>query len=64
MEKLDERPARVLTDRECAKIIGGIIGCLVTMCGAATVRKAVRWWSDTDEVWRELADQNRYKDRQ
>lgn len=49
---LSDEPVRTdLTDRECAKIIGGIIGSLTQVADAAAVRQAVRWWADTDEAW-------------
>lgn len=55
--KLDDRPARIdLTDRECAKLIGGIVGCLLQMSDQQTVRQALQWWIDLpDKYWDELA---------
>lgn len=50
--ELDKRPARTdLTDRECSKIIGGCIGSLAEMAPIENIRKAVRWWAETDEAW-------------
>lgn len=43
---LDPAPAHILTDRECAKLLGGIIGCLTEWCGPATVKRAIRWWAE------------------
>jgi hypothetical protein len=56
---LDPRPARTdLTDRECARIIGGLLGSLSGIAfDAATVRRAVRFWADTDELWVMMEDQ-------
>ena len=50
---LDPRPARTdLTDRECSRIIGGLLGSLVGNApDVETVRRAVRWWAETDQVW-------------
>ena len=49
---MDPRPARTdLTDRECIRLIGGLIGGLTQMADVDTVRAAVRWWAETDEAW-------------
>ena len=48
---LDPRPARELTDRECGKILGAVLGGLITMSNTKTVRAAVRWWADNDLAW-------------
>lgn len=49
---LDTQAARTdLTDRECAKILGGLLGSLIQMAPAETVRQAVRWWAESDEAW-------------
>lgn len=50
---LNTRPAREdLTDRECAKILGGTIGGLELMTRGNEVRDAVRWWANlSDEQW-------------
>lgn len=48
-------PARTdLTDRECAKLLGGIIGSLCQMTTPETVRAAVQYWAQTDAVWEAL----------
>jgi hypothetical protein len=57
MMKLSSKPTRHdLTDRECAKLLGGLIGGL---CAASddvdAVRRAVRWWAANDDAWRLLA---------
>lgn len=54
--KLNEKPARFdLTDRECAKLLGGMIGSLLHMADANDVRAAVRWWAARKpETWREM----------
>lgn len=45
--KLDDRPARTdLTDRECAKLIGGLVGNLLQMSDQQSVRRALQWWVD------------------
>lgn len=56
MTKLTSVPARTdLTDRECAKIIGGTIGALADMTDIATIRKAVQWWAALDEFhWKQM----------
>jgi len=55
--KLSAEPIRgALTDRECAALLGSLIGGLVqSFADAATVRRAVRWWADGDEAWMMLA---------
>lgn len=48
MEKrilLNGLPARPLTDRECSKILGAIIGGLMEFSNAENVRRAVFWWA-------------------
>lgn len=48
---LDPREARKdLTDRECAKLIGGAIGCLLDMADRATVLRAIAWWAENAEL--------------
>jgi hypothetical protein len=40
---------RLLTQKECQKVIGGIIGSLCEMAGDVdTVRRAVEWWLSSD----------------
>lgn len=46
--KLTSKPARKLTDREVAKILGGTVGCMLEMSDPDTVRKALEW---TLEHW-------------
>jgi hypothetical protein len=48
---LDPRPARALTSREIAKVLGGTIGGLLGFCAEEDVRSAVRWLSDSDAFW-------------
>jgi hypothetical protein len=49
---LDPRPTRRdLTDREVAKILGGMLGGLVHLADLETLRRALRWWADTNEAW-------------
>ena len=53
---LNTKPARTdLTDRECTKIIGGLLGGLMEMADLDTLRAAVRWWADSDQSWEMLA---------
>ncbi len=42
---------RDLTDRECAKLIGGLVATLVQMSSPTVVRRAVRWWAREDGAW-------------
>ena len=49
---LDPRPARELTDRECSKILGALIGGLTGMAPVKTVRDAIRWWAENDAAWK------------
>ena len=51
VSKLDERPARPLTDREIVKILCGTIGGLLEFCDFDEVRNAVRWLDEKEEVW-------------
>lgn len=54
--KLDSNSARTdLTDRECSKLLGGLIGALCQMAPQTTVRKAVRYWAETNGLWQLLA---------
>lgn len=43
-----------LTDRECASLIGGLLGSMVQNADIESVRNAVRWWAETDEAWEGL----------
>lgn len=40
-----------LTDRECAVIVGGLIGSLSEVADLAIVRRAIQWWAETDQAW-------------
>ena len=49
--KLDERIARTdLTDRECSKILGGLLGSLSLMTDEATLMRAITWWAEHPEA--------------
>lgn len=49
---LDAREVRKdLTDRECAKLIGALLGGLVQLADTATVRKAIAWWNENEAAW-------------
>ena len=51
LPKLDCRSARVdFTDRECTKILGGVIGALLQSAPPDTVKRALRWWAEFPEV--------------
>lgn len=41
--KLTSKPARKLTDREVAKIVGGTVGVMLELSDPDTVRKALEW---------------------
>lgn len=43
-----------LTDRECALIVGGLIGSLSEMADLSAVRRAIKWWAETDQAWVQL----------
>lgn len=43
-----------LTDRECASLIGGLLGAMVENADIESVRNAVRWWAETDQAWEAL----------
>jgi hypothetical protein len=54
---LDPKPARTdLTDRECAKLIGGLIGTLGELAPLENIRAAVKWWAENEEPWKEIQD--------
>ncbi len=56
---LSEAAAREdLTSRECAKLLGGLIGALTQMAPPEAVRDAMRFWVETEECWTAL-QQNR-----
>jgi hypothetical protein len=40
-----------LTDRECSKLLGSLIGGLCLMADKRTVRRAVRFWAESDDLW-------------
>lgn len=40
-----------LTDRECTKIIGGLIGGLCALADVETVHAAIQWWAEHPEAW-------------
>lgn len=48
---LSKEPARKLTDREVAKILGSLIGGLCEMASIDDVRNAVAWWAEEDDAW-------------
>lgn len=50
-DDLDPRPARALTSREIAKVLGGAIGGLLNFCELEQVRQAVRWLADSEAFW-------------
>lgn len=53
--KLDERAARNdLTDREVAKIICGNLYALVDLSDIKTIKRAVKWIVEHDEVWQHM----------
>lgn len=39
-----------LTDRECAKVVGGVVGALVGMATPENVLRGLRWWVERPEV--------------
>lgn len=49
--ELDPRPARALTSREIAKVLGGAIGGLLGFCDEEQIRQAVRWLANSDAFW-------------
>lgn len=49
-----------LTDRDCTRILGGLLGALIPMTSAEEVRDAVRWWANlTDPQWDEVLSRHR-----
>lgn len=52
MAELDPRPLRKdLTSRECASLIGALLGSLVTFADIDDVRSALAWWAENDDAW-------------
>jgi hypothetical protein len=50
--RLSPEPARTdLTDRECCKLIGGTLGCLMQMADPDSVRRALQWWAENEQAW-------------
>ena len=46
LPKLDSRESRNdLTDRECVKLIGGLVGALLQSAPPVFVARALRWWA-------------------
>jgi hypothetical protein len=53
--KLSPEPRRQLTDRECTAILGSLISGLAgSMAAPEVVRRAVRWWAETEAAWKAL----------
>jgi hypothetical protein len=52
---LDPRPARRLTDREVAKVMGGVVGSFVGVTDAKTLRRAIWFilgnWDTYARLW-------------
>ena len=49
---LDSMPSRTdLTSRECAKIIGGLLGSLTGVAAIDDVKCAIDWWSQNESAW-------------
>lgn len=42
---------RVLTVKDCKRLIGSLIGGLTTLADASDVREAIKWWAESDKVW-------------
>lgn len=56
MKRLTSLAARRdLTDRECAKILGGTIAGLCEMADIPTVQNAVKWWAEQSKAWDAIA---------
>jgi hypothetical protein len=50
--KLDQNPTRLLTSRECAKLIGGQLGSLFQVALPEDIHTALLWWV---ENWDKIA---------
>jgi hypothetical protein len=54
-QPLNSNPSRGdLTDRECAAMLGSVIGGLINLSDVEAIRNAVRWWAETDAAWRPM----------
>jgi hypothetical protein len=54
--KLTQEPARELTDRECAKLLGGMIGGLLTVSSAENVIRALAWWTGREDQVKQMKE--------
>lgn len=54
---LDVNPAQRLTDRQCARLIGMMLGCLCTMANTSDVLRALQWWTERPELLDVLRDE-------
>jgi len=48
--RLDSRPRRLLTDRECTSLLGGMISTLMTNATPENVVTALNWWANHPEA--------------
>lgn len=54
-------PARGdLTSRECAKIIGGLLGSLTGVAAIDDVKCAIDWWSQNESAWNSFRQMKAY----
>lgn len=52
MAEISKEPARKdLTSRECAKILGAVIGGLTEMAPIEAIREAIQWFAQSEKVW-------------
>jgi len=60
---LDPRPARELTSREAAKLLGGTVGALATLCPPETIMAALNFYTSGEyQVQHKLAWEAMWKD--
>jgi hypothetical protein len=52
-----------LNEDACVKFIGATIAMLDGMADTDTVRKAVRWWGETDKAWLPLKRLKKRKEK-
>jgi hypothetical protein len=55
---LSEKPSRTdFTDRECSRIIGGVIGAIAGQAESLeSLRNAVKFWAENDYLWEVLRE--------
>jgi len=52
IKRSTKTPATIhLNEEACLQFLGATIGTLAGMADIDTLRKAVKWWADTEKAW-------------